>query len=245
LQTKEILFELNASKSIDLIIPCYNPPLNWADNMVERFKQFAEGLSDFKVSLILINDGSSKNISKEQIAFLNQKLNSFSYFELPENRGKGAALRKGVELSSADYIIFTDIDFPFTNQSMWDVAKAINQPNIIVSGYRGMEYYQGIPFFRRILSKSFRRLIKILTGIKTDDTQCGLKAFGPKGKELFLKTTTHRYLFDFEFLKMASKDKGILIQPILVDLREGVSFTSMNIRILLKEFWSFIKLLLK
>lgn len=65
------------------------------------------------------------------------------------------------------------------------------------------------------------------------------------GKQVFLQTQTMRYLFDFEFVKSVSSSKSLRLIPVAVQLREGVMFTKMSLKVLLNELNKFIWLLLK
>jgi glycosyltransferase involved in cell wall biosynthesis len=233
------------TKSVDLIIPCYNPPLHWQEYLLERVLAFAESVSSATLKVVLVNDGSTTGISEKQLEVLKQKLPGLLYLSLPTNLGKGAALRAGVMQSGADFCIFTDIDFPYTNQSMVNVWNALESENDVVVGYRDHTYYHNVPVFRRLISKLFRVLLKRIVKLKVDDTQCGLKGFGIQGKNAFLQTQTMRYLFDFEFVKKVSSNPSLRLVPVPVQLRKGVEFTKMSLKVLLKELHRFIWLLIK
>jgi hypothetical protein len=62
------------------------------------------------------------------------------------------------------------------------------------------------------------------------------------GKEIFLRTTIDRYLFDLEFVFLAARDPNISIATREIKLREDVQFSRMNFGILRNEFWNFLKI---
>ncbi len=162
------------------------------------------------------------------------------------NQGKGYALRKGVEAATAPYILYTDIDFPFTNQSMDEMLKTLTQGNFdIVAGYRNEKYYEKtISAFRKRLSKTFRFFIKQGLRMPITDTQCGLKGFNQVGRKKFLSTRINRYLFDFEFIYTSVKDKSVKIAPVQVELKDNVVFSKMKGKILAQETLNLLKVLL-
>jgi len=233
------------NKTIDLIIPCFNPQENWHLYIVDRLGEFISKIKDYSVSIILVDDGSTKGVETKHIVYLNSVFPNFLYTKLNINQGKGAALREGTRHSSSEFCMFTDIDIPYTDESMLKVISSLESPNDIVIGYRDTHYYQKIPAFRKMLSKIFRWTLRLITKNKVDDTQCGLKAFGETGKHKFMETTINRYLFDFEFIKLALRDKNLVIKKVNVELREGVTFTKMNNSIIIKELGNFILLLFK
>jgi glycosyltransferase involved in cell wall biosynthesis len=166
---------------------------------------------------------------------------SIKHITYTTNRGKGYALRKGVEAAKGDFIIYTDIDFPYTHESLLNVLEALKAGNDVVIGIRGEEYYTHLPKSRVYISKFLRSLIRFFLRIPTDDTQCGLKGFNQKGKEVFRKTTINRYLFDLEFVFLSAREK-LNIKTVEVELRPEVVLSKMNWKILTQEFGNFLKI---
>lgn len=227
---------------IDFILPCYNAGENWQNQLLNFY---GEANKFFVIHFILVNDGSTGNEIEKQIQFIQSKNISINLISYPTNMGKGYALRQGVEASKAEYIVYTDVDFPFTDQSLLDVMNELvkNQADVI-AGFRNENYYENkMSWFRKMLSKSFRFFLKNILRIPVSDTQCGLKGFNKKGREIFLSTKTNRYLFDFEFIYKACRNKNIRIQPIQVQLKDNVVFRKMKLNILLREFLNLILIL--
>jgi glycosyltransferase involved in cell wall biosynthesis len=190
--------------------------------------------------LIIVNDGSTKEVDSN-FSVSNPFIRFFSY---PENRGKGYALRKGVEAAKGEIIIYTDIDFPYTHESLLKVLEALKAGNDTAIGIRGEEYYTHLPKSRVYISKFLRSLIRFFLRIPTDDTQCGLKGFNQKGKEVFLKTTIDRYLFDLEFVFLSARE-NLKIKTVEVELRPEVVLSKMNWKILTQELGNFLKIFTK
>lgn len=226
--------------TLTLIVPCYNPRPDWAQRVVEYFQQFAQAAAS-EVKLTLVNDGSTQNVSEQDFQFLRQAIPTLTLLNYAENRGKGYALRQGVQHTTSYFYIFTDIDFPYTLQSMLAIEKALLEKGGIAVGHRDQSYYGKVPFFRKILSQSFRWFIKQSLNLPVEDSQCGLKGFDNAGKQLFLETTVDRFLFDLEFLVLANKKVPVYAVP--VQLKEGIVFTTMGAKILLAESGNFLKIL--
>lgn len=171
-------------------------------------------------------------------------MSSINFISYTENQGKGYALRKGVEAAKGDYIVYTDIDLPYTHESFLKVMEALKQGNDVVVGIRSEEYYTHLPKSRVYISKFLRSLIRFFLRIPTDDTQCGLKGFNQKGREVFLSTTINRHLFDLEFVFLSARKK-LKIKTVEVELRPEVVLSQMNWKILLQEFGNFLKIFAK
>lgn len=229
-------------KKISVVLPCYNPDINWAVNILIRYNEIGALLPNADLELILVNDGSSNNISIS-LDYLKSHLPNCTVIDYKPNRGKGFAIRKGVEKASGDWIIYTDVDFPYTNQSFVDVVNALEQNDISV-GTRGTSYYDNIPTHRAAISKLLRFLIKTSLRIPTDDTQGGLKGMRANVKNTFLKTEINRYLFDLEFVCIAAKQKlSIALVPVV--LNETTVVRKMNLKVVSKEMLNFFKVYTK
>jgi glycosyltransferase involved in cell wall biosynthesis len=212
--------------------------------VVESLNLFSQLHNDVDLKLIVVNDGSKNVVNSDDIKYIQDHISNFEYVNYEINRGKGHALRVGVEKSKADYIIYTDIDFPYLLKSFDDVYKELLKGFDVVVGVRSSEYYKKVPKTRIVISKILKFFIKKSLGIYTTDTQCGLKGFNQKGKSIFLSTRIERYLFDLEFVYLASKDKDIKISSSIVELREGVEFSTLNLRIILSECFNFLRVFL-
>jgi glycosyltransferase involved in cell wall biosynthesis len=196
---------------------------------------------DLKFEYIIVNDGSLTANYEAGKPLLRQT--PIRLIEYTPNKGKGEALRTGVRASTGDIVIYTDIDFPYTLDSVSEVIDLlIREHKNVVIGIKDASYYEHVPPFRKFISKLFRSFIRVFFRIPTDDTQCGLKGFDRMGKEIFLRTTIDRYLFDLEFVFLAARDPNISIATREIKLREDVQFSRMNFGILRNEFWNFLKI---
>lgn len=193
--------------------------------------------------LIIVNDGSSKlNVSEAENFFSNYP--NIHFYSYPVNKGKGHALRYGINEAKGDLIIYTDIDFPYTENSFRNIFSSLKAGADVAIGVRSTDYYLHLPKARVYVSKFTRVLIRTFLSIPVDDTQCGLKGFNEKGKAVFLKTSIERYLFDMEFIFLSARGK-LKIEPVVVELREGIQLSVLQSKILFQEGRNFIKILIK
>lgn len=231
---------------IDIVLPCYNPVSGWHINLVENINLLSKIFPDYTFHIILVNDGSVKGIDKACIHYLDSKFHLFTYLFYEQNKGKGYALREGFKQAKSEHMFFTDIDLPYTIDSMVSlIQNLITGDADIIAGNRNSDYYRNVPKFRAKLSKVVKFLVQKTISLPVSDTQCGLKGFNSKGRSVFLKTTINRYLFDVEFLFLASRKNSLKIIPIPVRLKEEVTFSKMNIWVLLTEGFNFLKILIK
>jgi glycosyltransferase involved in cell wall biosynthesis len=232
---------------LDIILPCYNPPAGWAALVLEAIREIQHSIGqDVKMRIILINDGSRSGITDADIAALNAAQIDLQYLQYPHNQGKGHALRQGVAMATGEFQIYTDIDFPYTTASFVAVYAELATGNAdIAPGVRDAEYYFHVPPIRRFISKFLRWMLRTFLRIKIADTQCGLKGFNARGRKVFLQTGIKRFLFDLEFIFLASTDDTIQMTPVPVALKPGIEFSKARIGILVRESLNFTSIFLR
>lgn len=233
-------------EQIDIVLPCFNPGKDWVAHIIDGMQALHVKAPHVTWHCILVNDGSARGIGEHEIQSLQQAIPAFTYIHYTQNRGKGYALRQGVARSNAKYTLFTDVDFPYTIDSVLNIYTALssNHANIAI-GVKDASYYAHVPPFRRFISKILRASSGIILRLKVSDTQCGLKGFDAAGRKLFLQTTIDRYLFDLEFVFLASRNKELQLKPVPVQLRDNVVFSSMPMRIILQESRNFLKIFIR
>jgi hypothetical protein len=165
------------------------------------------------------------------------------YYSYPINKGKGYAIRYGVNISVADFYVYTDIDFPFGYQIISQTYQLLksSKTNIVI-GIRDFSYFKMLPPERRIYSFLLKELNYFITGFKIKDTQAGLKGLDNKARKVLAETKINTFLFELEFLKNSLK-QGLTYEFINVSCRPSLKFTNFRFRILLKETISLLKLL--
>lgn len=227
-----------------LVIPCFNPQPGWDDLLVHRVDALRQALGLIELPITLVNDGSSRGVTALERERIHQGLGNVQWLVHDTNRGKGAALRTGVAAAGGPCMV-TDVDLPYTLASMTEVYRALGAGADVVLGHRGEEYYNRVPPARRIISKTFRWVLRHVMRFPISDTQCGLKGFGERGRILFMDTTIDRFLFDMEFVMLVSRHKELRVELVDARLNEGVRFSKMNNRILMRESVNFFKVMLR
>lgn len=195
--------------------------------------------------MYLVNDGSKSGIRPEDIHLLSEKIAGFAYIDSPVNQGKGGALRDAVRQTTGKWVIYTDADYPYLIANAVEMFHLLSTDAAdVVVGVRDEQYYDQLPLGRKIFSLSLKVMNYLFfPQLKVKDTQSGLKGFNQKGKEVFLKTRIPAFLFDMEFLVLASKRPDIRIQWIYVQAREGIVFSTMRAKTILTELANFASIL--
>jgi glycosyltransferase involved in cell wall biosynthesis len=230
---------------IDLILPCYNPSPGWEDIIVERLDQLRKALAGNSIRAIVVNDGSEYRLAAGSFVRLEERIQDVLVLSYPHNMGKGFAIRTGVQRSLAQVIVYTDVDFPYTTESMVKVIRPVLEGEAdLALAIRNRTYYNQLPFLRRWMSQLLRMANKKILRLHTSDTQGGLKTFSSSLRETFLQTKINRYLFDLEFIYRISRKSEIRVKSVEADLREGIVMSRVRLSIIFDESWNFLKVLL-
>lgn len=209
---------------------------------MECYQEIQQLLPQINMEFILVNDGSTFNVQDTQIDYLKQNIHQFNYISYSQNKGKGFAVRTGVAAAKNNFLIFTDVDFPYTSESLSDIAKILLSQNAdVVIGTRASNYYKQVPFYRKIISKTLKSLNQFLLKLPNGETQAGLKGFSINGIKAISESKIDGYLFDIEVLKIAAK-KNYVIKASPIELKKDIVFSKMSYQLLWKEFKNYVKI---
>ena len=126
------------------------------------------------------------------------------------NRGKGAALRRGVAESRGRRVLLCDADLSTPIEELEALEERLDRGAAVAIGSRsvaGSDVRQRQPRYRELMGKTFNRLIRLLGVRGMADTQCGFKLLeGDLARRLFPGITTDRFAFDVELLWLVRRD---------------------------------------
>ncbi len=186
---------------LSIIIPVYNEI-----NCLERFtNNLMDSFSDQNVEYIFVNDGSTDGSTKWLINYKKNYLSkhpnaNFILINLKDNRGKGFALRKGLESADGDYILFQDSDLelnPKDSLEMFDIIKENTEMKVLFgSRFISGKLRSNKNFLNELIVKLNSIIFNILYRQSISDLHCGTKIIS---KEVINK------------IKLTIKDFGIEI----------------------------------
>ena len=214
---------------LSIVIPCYNESKDIASN-AEIVKKY---LLDNKIDheLILVNDGSKDN-TKEVIESI-PGVKALSY---EKNRGKGGAVKYGIEHASGDYVLFMDADLSTDISAINKVIELAPNYDLIIGSRHAKDSVikKKQPWTRVFIGWCCRVLVKMLFHTKLKDTQCGFKAMRTDvAKKIASKQLVTNFAFDVEYIYIArlnnlsmyelgitwSDDRGSTVNPIKSSLK--------------------------
>jgi dolichyl-phosphate beta-glucosyltransferase len=187
--------------NVSLVIPAYNE----TDRIRPAIARIAEYLREKGEpwEVIVVDDGSRDGTGSSVRNAAEANGLPVRVIELPENRGKGAAVRAGVLESRGDWVLITDADLS-TPIEEWE--KLRDSGARVAIGSRALDeslIRRKQPWYRRTMGKTFNRFVQVLSVRGIRDTQCGFKWIeGNLARELFARSRIDRFAFDVEILSM-------------------------------------------
>lgn len=147
---------------VSFIIPIYNE----ANHLKEFFKLLSEVTATlpYESEYVVIDDASSdKSWSIIQEFAANQPKEKIITFQQPVNKGKGAALHKGIALATGDVITIQDADFEYDPYDIASLLKPIADERADV--VFGSRFHKSNPQVHRTFHYLVNRFLTILSNI--------------------------------------------------------------------------------
>ena len=159
---------MNTRDKLNIIIPLFNPYTGWENQFIDSLSELKKELKETELTVILVNDGSTIQINN--INEIIEQFNFLRYYSYPINKGKGYAIRYGINTSDADFYVYTDIDFPFGYKIILHTYQILKSSDTnMVVGIRDFSYFRRLPLKRRIYSVLLKELNYFITGFKIKD----------------------------------------------------------------------------
>ena len=190
---------------VSLIIPAYNEEKRIEKTLNVFYEYMKKTFEDFEI--IVVDDGSKDKTFSILTEYEKSmpKLRALTY---ETNRGKGGAVKFGVENANGDYIFFTDADMPYPIENVEVAVKIFEKTgcDAVLGKRKQTENGAKYPWYRTLVSKCFSLMVNMVLRIHTTDTQCGFKGFKKDAaKIIFSKSTLSGWGFDVEIFFIAHK----------------------------------------
>jgi dolichyl-phosphate beta-glucosyltransferase len=201
---------------ISVILPAYNEARRLPPSLERIFVYMHSRGEDYEV--IVVDDGSSDGTGEAVEARFRQR-SQFQVLSYGANRGKGYAVRHGLEHASGDWVLFSDADLSTPIEEVAKMLPLMGQGFDIVIGSRAhmdAEIRERQPLFRELSGKLFNLIVRLVVLGRFHDTQCGFKVFR---RESVLPLLPHLridgFAFDVEILALA-QSSGLRIGEVPV-----------------------------
>lgn len=197
---------------LSIIIPCYNESTDILAKSKIVLKKM-ETLS-LESELLLVNDGSKDN-TKEII----QTIKGIIPCGYDINKGKGGAVKCGIENATGDYILFMDADLSTDLSAIDTLIPLLDKYDMVIGSRHHKDSKIPIkqPKKRIFIGWCCRKLVNMVFHFHYTDTQCGFKAIKiDLAKQIIQKQIINGFAFDVEYLYISHlNNKTIIEMPII------------------------------
>lgn len=189
--------------SISIIVPAYKAEAFIVPSLVEIDKVVRELSKTYE--LICVVDGVVDDTLKlaKSLAEINPHIRVLGY---QKNRGKGYAVRFGMEKARGEVVGFIDAGLeidPTSLKELIDIFKD-KRADIVVGSKRHPKSKVEYPAFRHLISNIYYLFVKLLFSPGVSDTQAGVKIFKKKVLDgIIPKLQIDGFAFDIEMLVQA------------------------------------------
>jgi len=192
-------------KKISIVIPLLDEEESIRPLLNEINKALLNKGIQYEV--LFIDDGSMDK-SLKIIKEMNAQNKKVKYYSFQKNYGKSAALQIGFKQATGDAIITMDADLQDDPSEIMNLLRKLDEGYDLVSGWKKKRQD---PLIKKISSRFFNFITRVMTGIKIHDFNCGLKAYRKDVvKNIKVYGELHRYV------PVLAKWKGYRISEINV-----------------------------
>ena len=215
-----------------ILIPAYKP-----DQSLVRLAHALKA-QDASAEILVIDDGSGSTYAP---IFAELHLDGAIVQTHPVNRGKGAALRTGIEWARTnrpgEILVTADADGQHLPQDIFRVGvrtetAAVAGQRSIILGVRTKpdpnagEEGTKVPLRSKIGNSATVGFFALATGARVADTQTGLRGFTPQILDWLLQIPGDKYEYEFSMLLRATRADVELVQVPIVKVYEPGNPTS-------------------
>lgn len=201
---------------LSVVVPAYQAGPTIYDALLLLFEAL-DGL-DRPYEVIVVVDGSTDSTAAE-VARHTDRVRTVAY---PQNRGKGYALRRGLAECAGEHVAYIDADMELHPDGLGRLLGLVEQGyDAALGSKRHPESRVHYPPFRRLQSRAYLGLVRLIFGLAVTDTQTGLKVLrGDVVRQALPLLERDGFAFDLELLVVLRQFGARVVEgPIELDYR--------------------------
>lgn len=191
---------------LSVIIPAFNESERIGKTLENVNKYLKQQSYDYEI--IVVDDGS-KDSTRNLVENLCSIIKNIEIISLPNNQGKGAAVKTGMLSAKGEVRLFMDADGSTGIREIERLLPFLSKGYDIVVGSRlvvGAVKKVKQNFTREALGWVYRKIVRVLINTDIKDTQNGFKLLSKTAAEkIFNDLQTKGWSFDIEIIMLANK----------------------------------------
>lgn len=198
---------------LSLVIPAYNEEARLGATLQKVRAWLAS--RPFASEVLVVDDGSADRTASIAAAALDGIPGSVLGGE--PNRGKGYAVRRGMLAARGRTVLISDADLSTPIEEHDKLAAVMREGSLdVVIGSRALHGSQGQNPVRQLMGKTFNRIMRGMTGLPFQDTQCGFKLLDRAAtRPIVERMVVDRFAFDVELLYLCTR-AGLRVEEVPV-----------------------------
>jgi dolichyl-phosphate beta-glucosyltransferase len=198
---------MNSPPEISIVIPAFNEERR-LPKALERIHAHLTA-RQLHAEVIVVDDGSTDGTAK-LVERVRQEYPEVRLSPNGRNRGKGFSVRRGMLEARGEIALFTDADLSAPIEEADKLLTALRE-----SGCNGAIGSRAVDRslimvhqspFREFMGIVFNHAVRVITGVRFVDTQCGFKAFRREpARIIFEQQRIEGFGFDPEILFLAQR----------------------------------------
>ncbi len=204
-------------KDTVVLIPAYKPDQKLIDTL--------QKLDEKQFLLLVVDDGSGSDFDPIFI----EAARYARVVRYAVNRGKGGALKQGIRcirkcFPSVTYVITADADGQHKPDDICKISNYLHENGGFVIGSRA--FVGEVPLRSRFGNTVTRGVYRLVSGVKVQDTQTGLRGFERTLLDWLLTIPGNRYEYEMNVLMSAARDKIAIGEVPIETVYEGKNESS-------------------
>ncbi len=165
-----------AVKTLSVVVPCFNEGPTIEAILARVFAADTLGL---EIEIVVVDDGSQDG-SSDRVETMARSETRLRLVKHERNRGKGAAIRSGIEMATGDVVLIQDADLEYDPSEYRRLLQPIvdGRADVVYgSRFRSSEAARVLYFWHSIANRTLTLLSNMCSNLNLTDMETGYKVF--------------------------------------------------------------------